>query len=243
MPSYMTLTVLALAASTISPALSAPVPVRVTREQALTHPDLASGKRGLFNFFGPKIGEDVAAKVGGGAAAKVGEDASAKVGGDAAKAAAGKTWGQRIKSMALNLVVGGIGAIIGTDVYQKFNPHSMALGETAGSPSTSGNTSSPTTGASGSTSYSTTSASGTTGYATSTGQSYTNTGSPGTSYANTGYNSASTDPSTGGTGGAGIFTRSNSNLNSRTSPHKNLLSRTDLEKAIGLFTRMLDELD
>ena len=181
-------------------------PFRVTREQALTHPDLASGKRSLFSFFGPKIGEDVAAKVGGGAAAKVGgdaaakvgEDATAKVGGDAAKAAAGKTWGQRIKSMALNLVIGGIGAIVGTDVYQKINPHSMALGETAGSPPTSGTTSYPTTGPSGSTSYPTTSASGTTGYATSTGQSYTNTG----------YSSATTNPSTGGTGGAGIFSES-----------------------------------
>ncbi|KAN0109780.1 hypothetical protein V8E52_008886, partial [Russula decolorans] len=98
MPSYATLTVLALAASTVSPALSAPV--QVAREQALNYSELVSGKRGLF-----------------GSSAKLGEE---KLAGSASKG-----WGQKAKNFLLSLVVGGVAASAGTDIYGKINPNSQ----------------------------------------------------------------------------------------------------------------------
>lgn len=72
---------------------------RVTREQALNYHDLLNGKRGA----APEVAAEVAAK-------------------------ASKTWGQRLKGWALNLLVGGAAASAGTDIYGHINPNSAALG-------------------------------------------------------------------------------------------------------------------
>lgn len=294
MPSYTTLAVLALAASSVSPALSAPI--QVAREQAPNYHELVSGKRGLFGF-------------GGGGATKLAGDEAAK----ATEGAASKGWGSKAKNFLLSLVIGGVAASAGTDIYSHMNPNSPALGGSGGSGSTSSTTTGSSTTGQGSTTgpgYATTGPSYATGPATgpgyatgpatspgytSTGPGYTSTGpgytsngpgyasngpgyastgpgyaATGPGYATTGSNypttsqSGSTAPWPSGTGTTAtraigerdreeraldhnspvdISTRSNSNLNSRASPHMNSLSRGDLEKAISLFSRMLDELD
>jgi hypothetical protein len=95
---------------------------RVAREQALNYSELVSGKRGLF-----------------GSSAKLGEE---KLAGSASKG-----WGQKAKNFLLSLVVGGVAASAGTDIYGKINPNSQALGATGGpdSTSTSANTGDSTT--------------------------------------------------------------------------------------------------
>jgi hypothetical protein len=80
---------------------------RVAREQALNYSELVSGKRGLF-----------------GSSAKLGEE---KLAGSASKG-----WGQKAKNFLLSLVVGGVAASAGTDIYGKINPNSQALGATGG---------------------------------------------------------------------------------------------------------------
>jgi len=101
----------------------------VTREQALSHPELISGKRGLFGFGASKVAAE--------GASKVGEDVAVKT---------SRTWGQRLKSFAVNMLIGGVAAIAGTDIYQSMNHHSKALGDPpAPSPDTSATTFSATT--------------------------------------------------------------------------------------------------
>jgi hypothetical protein len=148
---------------------------RVTREQAPNY-ELVNGKRGP------------------GAAAEVEvAEAGAKV---ATKVT--KTWGQRLKGWALNLIVGGVAASAGTDIYGHMNPNSAALGggKSASTSATAG-PSSATAGPSSTTASP--------GYAAGSGYA---TGTSGTGYAGgtsgtsgTGYAGGSSG--TSGTGYAG----------------------------------------
>ena len=248
---------------------------RVTRERALTHTEPVSEKRGIFGFGAAKVADSGATKVADSGATKVAEGA--------AEGAVKKTWGQKLKGIALNTALGLGAAVIGTDIYQKMNPHSKALGDPGPSPpATTGPSTAtgpsyvdPTTGlpydpnaaTSPPSSYGSYASYPTTGNPTTsstygTNAGYSNAGYPTTSSAydsNAGYpttGSAYGYPTTGqsasGTGGPGtrsIAERASEEhaltqyYHSRTSSHKNLLSRADLEKAIKLFTRMLDELD
>ena len=157
---------------------------RVTRERALTQPELINGKRGLFGPATAKVADDVA---------KDGvEDVAAKAGK--------KTWGQRLKSLALNTAVGGVAAVAGTSIYEQMNTHSKALGEPGPQPQTTDT--SATTGPGSTTpdpGYGTTNPNyGTTypNYGTN-GPSYGTTG-PG--YGTTGPGSATTSPGSTSTG-------------------------------------------
>lgn len=153
---------------------------RVTREQALNNHELVNGKRGA----APELAAEVAAK-------------------------ASKSWGQRLKGWALNLLVGGVAASAGTAIYGKVNPNSSALGggeskSTSNAPTTAGSPTAspgPATGSGTATGPGPATGSGyTTGPGYVTGSGYT-TGpgyATGSGYTATGYPPA-VSPSTSGT--------------------------------------------
>jgi hypothetical protein len=165
---------------------------RVTREQALNYPELVSGKRGLFGPAAVKVTEDAV------------KDGVAK-----------KTWGQRLKSLALNTVIGGGAAIVGTSIYEKINPNSKALGMGGSSesqPVTSATTGDPTIGTTTGPGYGPYSSTASPGYGTTspgygtTSPGYGTTGS-GSSYGSA-YSSGYSNTGTGYTGTGGYATTS-----------------------------------
>jgi len=207
---------------------------RGTREQALGHRELVDGKRGL----------------------------PVKAG-----------WGSKLKSIGLNLAVGLGSAIVGTSIYDKMTASKYPpVDATAGvAPSDPGVYTDPPAGTYGPMTYGPTygpptygpPTAGTTYEPMNSGTTYGPTTS-GTTYEP--MNSGTTYvPTTSGTVSSraitrrarkkhaldglsrDIFTRSNSGnkLNSRrrTPSHPGLSNRADLERAIRLFSRMLDELD
>ena len=153
----------------------------MTRERALVYPELVIGKR----VFEPKIRPSEVKPESGAA------DIKPETGvADIPK----KTWGSRLKSLALDTVIGGGAALIGTDIYSHMNPDSAALGDSSPPAESTGATSDTTAFPTASQGYNTPNYSTTNPGSSTTGPNYATT-NPGSST-----NGPTTNPGSSTTG-------------------------------------------